>query len=55
MEKFQLRLDAFVCGYTPKILAISSSVISLKFSVHNFYETRVLLKIFGAEFPYRKL
>ena len=37
----------------PQILAFSSSLVTLKFSVHNFFETRVLLKIFDAEFPYK--
>ena len=27
MEKFKLRLDAFVCGYMPKILEFSSSLV----------------------------
>ena len=35
----------------PNILALSSSFVTLKFSVHNFFETRVLLKIFDTEFP----
>ena len=34
----------------PKILAFNSSLVTLKFSVHNFLETRVLLQIFDAEF-----
>ena len=37
----------------PKILAFSSSLATLKFSVHNFFETRVLLKIFETEFSYK--
>ena len=38
----------------PKILAFSSFLVTLKFSVHNFFElARVLLKIFDAEFPYK--
>ena len=37
----------------PKILVFSSSLVTLKFSVHNFFETGVLLKIFDAEFPYK--
>ena len=53
MEKFKLWLDAFVCGYINKTLALSSSLVLLKFSVHNFFETKVLLKIFEAEFPYK--
>ena len=35
----------------PKIFAFISSLVTLKFSVHNFFETRVLLKILDAEFP----
>ena len=55
MEKFKLWLDAFVCGYTPKILAFSSSLVILKVSVHNlFFKIRVLLKIFVAKFPYKR-
>ena len=53
LEKFKLWLDAFVCGYMPQILALSSSLEILKFSFHNFFKTRVLLKIFDAEFPYK--
>ena len=37
----------------PQTLAFSSSLITLKFSVHNIFETRVLLKIFDAKFPYK--
>ena len=37
----------------PKIRAFSSSLVTLTFSVHNFFETRVLLKMFDAEFPYK--
>ena len=55
MEKFKLQLDAFVCGYMPKILVFSSSFITLKFSIHNDFKTRVLLKIFHAKFPYKLL
>ena len=36
-----------------KIFAFSSSIVTLKFSVHDVFETRVLLKIFDAEFPYK--
>ena len=39
MEKFKLRLDAFVCGYTPKILAFSSSLVTLKFSIHKDFKS----------------
>ena len=37
----------------PKTLAFSSSLVTLKFSIHNIFETRALLKIFDAEFPYK--
>ena len=37
----------------PKILASISSLITLKFSIHNFFKTSVLLKIFDAKFPYK--
>ena len=37
----------------PRILAFSSPLVTLKFSVPNFLETRVLLKIFDAKFPYK--
>ena len=30
-----------------------SLTATLKFSVHNFFKTRVLLKIFDAEFPFK--
>ena len=53
MGKFKLSLDALVCGYMPKILAFSCSLVTLKFSAHNIFETRVLLKIFDAEFRYK--
>ena len=43
MKKLKLRLDTFVCSYTPKILAFSSSLVPLKFSIHNDFKTRVLL------------
>ena len=46
-------IDAFVCSYMPKILARSSSLVTLKFLVHNFFETKVLLKIFDTKFPYK--
>ena len=36
-----------------KILAFSSSLVTLKLSVHKIFETRVLLKIFDVEFPYK--
>ena len=53
MEKFKLLLDTFVCSYMPQTLAISSSLETLRFSVHSTFETRLLLKIFDAEFPYK--
>ena len=37
----------------PPILAFGSSLETLKFSVHNTFETRLVLKIFDAEFPYK--
>ena len=39
----------------PQILAFSSSLVTLKFSIHDFLKTRVLLKIFDAKFPYKLL
>ena len=42
-----------VRGYVSKIWAFSSSLVILRFSAHNFFEARVLLKIFDAEFPYK--
>ena len=53
MEKFKLWLDAFVYGYMPQILAFSSSLPTLKFSIYNFFKTKVLLKIYDAELPYK--
>ena len=53
MEKFKLQLEAFICGYMPQILAFSFSLLRLKFSMHNFFKTTVLLKIFDAELPYK--
>ena len=35
----------------PQTLAFSSSLKTLKFSVHNTFETRLFIKIFDAEFP----
>ena len=37
----------------PQTLAFSSSLETLKFSVHSTFETRFLFKIFDAEFPYK--
>ena len=37
----------------PQILAFSSSLVTLKCSIHKVFKTRMLLKIFDAEFPYR--
>ena len=36
-----------------KILAFSSSLVTLKFSFHNSFKTRVLLKIFDTKFSYK--
>ena len=33
-------IDAFVCGYMPQILAFSSSLITPKFSIHNFFKIK---------------
>ena len=48
------------CDYTlsyaahmPNILTFSSSLVVLKFSVHNCFETRVLKETFDAEFRYK--
>ena len=44
----------------PKILTVSSFLVTLKFSVHNFFETKVLRRIsiqtllFGATLPTRQ-
>ena len=38
-----------------QILAFSFSLVTLKFSIRNVFKTRVLLKIFDAEFPYKLL
>ena len=38
----------------PQILEFSSSLITLKFSKHNVFETRMLFKIFDIEFPYKR-
>ena len=49
----QRQLTTEMCGKI-QIVAFSSSLMAtLKFSVHNFFKTRVLLKIFDAEFPYK--
>ena len=53
MEKFKLRLDVFVCGHMPQILVFGFSLVTLEFSIHNFFKTRMLLEIFDAEFPYK--
>ena len=37
MEKFKIYLDAFVCGYMPQIFVFGSSLVTLKFSIHNFF------------------
>ena len=36
----------------PQILVFSFSHITLEFSIHNCFKTRMLLEIFDAEFPY---
>ena len=46
-------IDAFVCSYMPQIFAFSSSLLTLKFSIHNA-KTKVLLKVFDAELPYKR-
>ena len=33
VEKFELRLDVYVCGYMPKLFAFSSFLVTLKFLV----------------------
>ena len=45
----------FVCGYIPQILVFSFFLITLEFSIHNFFKTKMLLdlEIFDAEFPYK--
>ena len=37
----------------PQIWVFSFSFVTLEFSIHNFFKTRMLLEIFGAEFPYK--
>ena len=37
-----------------QISAFSFSPVTLKFSIHNLFETRVLLKILDIEFPYKR-
>ena len=32
---------------------IQFSLVTLEFSIHNFFKTRMLLEIFDAEFPYK--
>ena len=49
MGKFKVWIDAFLCSYMPKILAFSSS----RSFVHNFYETKLSLKILDDEVPYK--
>ena len=38
----------------PQILEFSFSFITLKFSNHNIFETRMLLKIFDIQLPYKR-
>ena len=38
----------------PQILEFSFSFITLKFSNHNVFETRMLLKIFDIQLPYKR-
>ena len=45
MVKLKLWLEAFVCSYMPQILAFSFSLVILKFSIHNFFETKVLYSL----------
>ena len=54
MAKLKLLLDVFVCDYMPQILEFSFSFITLKLSNHNVFETRMLLKIFDTELPYKR-
>ena len=44
--KLKLWLVAFVCGHMPQILAFSSSLITLKFSIHNYFKIRYLTSKF---------
>ena len=37
----------------PQILVFSFSLVTLEFSIHNFFKTRMLLEILDAEFPYK--
>ena len=48
-RRFRMRLYM----YMPHILAFSSSLATLKFSIHNVFQTRMLLTIFDAECPYK--
>ena len=36
-----------------QILVFSFSLVTLEFSIHNFFKTGMLLEIFDAEFPYK--
>ena len=49
MVKLKLWLDAFVCGYMRQILAFGFSLVTLKFSVDDFF-----LKIFDSELQYER-
>ena len=45
MNKFNLELDAFVCGYLPQILLFSFSRVTLKFSFRNtFFLNQIVIK-----------
>ena len=37
----------------PQILVFGFSLVTLEFSIHNFFKIRMLLEIFDAEFPYK--
>ena len=37
----------------PQILVFSFPLVTLEFSIHNLFKTRMLLEIFDAEFPYK--
>ena len=37
----------------PQIWVFSFPLVTLEFSIHNFFETRMLLDIFDAKLPYK--
>ena len=37
----------------PQILVFSFPLVTLEFSIHNIFKTRILLEIFDADFPYK--